>query len=302
MCKKGIENLEEFQGIKAFRLIDGVLFTGGIGGSKHTKFKEGKTYTIEGEPELCNNGFHFYKTNNACFGTDLFGENTVFHEIIAFGKVIKDTEKCVATKIKIGKKINLKLDENSNSGNRNSGSRNSGYRNSGDCNSGDRNSGNYNSGSSNSGNYNSGNNNSGYSNSGNRNSGHYNSGHWNSGSRNSGDRNSGNRNSGHYNFGNWNSGHYNSGHCNSGNGNSGYGYRNYFCKETKYFLFDLEVTEESIDRINKIPMFWFDLKNKSYKEAWAECPEEILNEFRQLPELQTQEAKEIFKDITGLKL
>jgi hypothetical protein len=142
------------------------LSTGGIGNSKQTEFKEGQIYEVAGEPDLCKNGFHFYKIRNGCFGCDLFGDDTVFHEIISYGTVVSDTEKCVCTKIKIGPKITLDLNDDSNSGNSNSGNRNSGYSNSG-------------------------NRNSGYSNSGNRNSGNRNSGNWNSGYWNSCDYESG---------------------------------------------------------------------------------------------------------------
>jgi len=162
------------KGIKAFRLMpDETLKTGGIGGSKETVFQIGKTYEVSGEPKLCENGFHFYKPKNACFGINLFGDwpgnRTVLHEITAYGKVISDTEKCVCCKIKIGKKIKIKVDGKYNTGRYNSGSYNSGLHNSGR----------YNSGSYNAGYYNSGDYNSGYYNSGDYNSGSYNSGHFN---------------------------------------------------------------------------------------------------------------------------
>jgi len=143
--------MKETKGIKAFRLMpDETLKTGGIGGSKETVFQIGKTYEVSGEPKLCENGFHFYKPKNACFGVNLFGNwpgnRTVFHEITAYGKVISDTEKCVCCKIKIGKRIKIKVDEKYNSGKNNSGRRNSGNYNLGDYNSGNYNSGYYNSG------------------------------------------------------------------------------------------------------------------------------------------------------------
>jgi len=292
--------------------------------------------------ELCSNGFHFYTTRDACFGYGLFDSNTVFHRIIAYGEVISDTEKCVARKLKVCERVALKLDDKSNSGNSNSGYRNSGNYNSGSYNSGSynsgyRNSGYYNSGNYNSGYYNSGNTNSGYYNSGNTNSGNYNSGNRNSGNRNSGNYNSGNRNSGNYNSGYYNSGNrnsgkynsgdcnsgsynsgsynsghknsgdcnsgfYNSGHNNSGHNNSGNGYRNHFCEETKFFLFDIEVHKEVIDKVSYINMAWFSLKGKTYKEAWKECPESVLEEFSRIAEFQTKEAKEKFKRITGLSI
>ena len=206
--------------VKAFTLLkDGSLQTGGVGGSKLTVFEVGKTYAIDNEKplELCSNGFHFYKTRNACFGSDLFGPNTVLHKIIAYGEVIDDTEKCVARKLKVCERVELELDDKSNSGDFNSGDFNSGYR-----------------------------------------------------------------NSGHY--------------------NSGNGYRNYFCEETKYFLFDIEVPRSIIEMFNGIDMSWFSLENKTYQKAWKECPESVLAEFRAIQEFQTEEAKEKFKRITGLVL
>ncbi len=255
-----------------------VFQTGGIGGSTETDFEVGKTYEIKESPKLCGNGFHFYKSKDFIFGIDLFGEDsTFFVEIEPLSTIISDTEKCVCTKIKILRYVPIKewhklLDNKSNSGDYNSGDYNSGDYNSGYRNSGDRNSG--------------------YRNSGYRNSGNHNSGNHNSGYRNSGDRNSGDCNSGDCNSGNHNSGDY----------NSGDGYRNYFCTQTKYFLFDIEVEKETIDKTAKIDISWFTLENKTYKQAWDSCPNEVLDQFRNIPEFQTKKAKEKFLKITGLIL
>jgi len=151
------------KGIKAFKLMsDGTLKTGGLGGSKEIIFQVGETYKVFGKPELCQNGFHFYKPKNACFGINLFdfsNQKTVLHEITAYGKVVSDTEKCVCCKIKIGKRIKIRVDKRynsgkNNSGRRNSGNYNSGYFNSGNYNYGDHNSGDYNFGDHNFGDYN----------------------------------------------------------------------------------------------------------------------------------------------------
>jgi hypothetical protein len=280
----------------------GVYATGGIGGSLYTEFKVGETYEVTGEPELCKNGFHFYRANDFVFGIDLFGKETCFVEIKPLTDVVNDNEKCVATKIKIVKYIPKKQWKRKVIENRNSGYRNSGYRNSGDQNSGNQNSGNQNSGDRNSGNRNSGNQNSGNQNSGYLNSGNQNSGDQNSGDQNSGYLNSGNQNSGYQNSGNQNSGDWNSGDWNSGNFNSGNGYRNYFCNDTKYFLFGLEVKKEIVDKINDIPMGWFNLENETYHEAWAECPTEILKQFAAIKEFRTKKARKIFEEITGRNL
>jgi hypothetical protein len=265
----------------------GVYATGGIGGSSYTEFKVGETYEVNGEPELCKNGFHFYRAKDFIFGIDLFSDRTCFVEIEPLTQVVNDTEKCVATKIKILKYIPKKQWKKQILKNSNSGNMNSGYRNSGDMNSGNWNSGNWNSGN---------------WNSGNMNSGDSNSGNWNSGNWNSGDMNSGDWNSGDWNSGNGNSGNRNSGDWNSGNGNSGNGYRNYFCTKTRFFLFDIEVTENTIDKFKYVDMSWFNLKDKTYKEAWKECPKDLLNFFASIKQFRTKEARKKFKQITGLEL
>ena len=206
-----------------------------------------KQYTCPGkfeekDIEMCCYGMHFCKNAVDCFNYYKFDPKNKVAEVIAYGRVIEEGDKCCTDKLEIVREIPwpelLEIVNTGkgcsgfcNSGNRNSGNRNSGNRNSGDCNSGDcnsgnrnsgnRNSGNRNSGDCNSGDWNSGNRNSGNRNSGDCNSGDWNSGDWNSGNRNSGNRNSGNRNSGDCNSGDWNSGNRNSGNRNSGDWNSG---------------------------------------------------------------------------------
>ena len=201
----------------------------------NTVYEVGKTYIVEGEVRICENGYHFCKKCVDVY--DYYSKPCRICEVSVTGAVQTQGNKSVGRRLKILRE--LTADEisslcnsgdwnsgNWNSGNWNSGDRNSGNRNSGDCNSGnwnsgDRNSGNWNSGDWNSGDCNSGDCNSGNRNSGDWNSGNWNSGNWNSGDRNSGDRNSGNRNSGDCNSGNWNSGDWNSGNWNSGDWNSG---------------------------------------------------------------------------------
>ena len=161
----------------------------------NTVYEVGKTYTVEGEVKICENGYHFCKKCADVY--DYYSKPCRICEVSVTGAVQTQGNKSVGRKLKILRE--LTADEISslcnsgdrNSGDRNSGNRNSGNRNSGDCNSGD-------------------------CNSGNRNSGDCNSGDRNSGDRNSGNRNSGNRNSGDCNSGDWNSGDWNSGNWNSG--------------------------------------------------------------------------------------
>ena len=150
----------------------------------NTVYEVGKTYTVEGEVKICENGYHFCKKCVDVY--DYYSKPCRICEVNVTGAVQTQGNKSVGRRLKILRE--LTADEISS------------LCNSGDCNSGNRNSGNWNSGNRNSGNWNSGDCNSGDCNSGNRNSGNW----------NSGDCNSGNRNSG-----NWNSGDCNSGYCNT---------------------------------------------------------------------------------------
>ena len=154
----------------------------------NTVYEVGKTYTVEGEVRICENGYHFCKKCVDVY--DYYSKPCRICEVSVTGAVQTQGNKSVGRKLKILRE--LTADEISSL-----------------CNSGDRNSGNCNSGDCNSGNCNSGNWNSGNWNSGDRNSGNCNSGNWNSGNCNSGDRNSGNCNSGDCNSGNCNSGYCN---------------------------------------------------------------------------------------------
>jgi len=166
-------------------------------------------------PSVCNEGMHFCKKAADCFNYYRFDPENKVAEVVAYGTVAEDGDKCCTDKLEIVREIPwAEVLEIVNMGKGCTGLCNSGDCNSGDWNSGNRNSGNRNSGNRNSGNRNSGNWNSGNRNSGNRNSGDWNSGDWNSGNRNSGNWNSGNRNSGNCNSGDWNSGNRNSGDWN----------------------------------------------------------------------------------------
>ena len=162
-------------------------------------YEVGKTYTVEGEVRICENGYHFCKKCVDVY--DYYSKPCRICEVNVTGAVQTQGNKSVGRRLKILRE--LTADEISSLCN--SGDRNSGDCNSGDCNSGDWNSGDWNSGNRNSGDWNSGD----------GNSGNCNSGNGNSGNRNSGNRNSGNRNSGDWNSGDWNSGNCNSGYCNT---------------------------------------------------------------------------------------
>ena len=151
----------------------------------NTVYEVGKTYTVEGEVRICENGYHFCKKCVDVY--DYYSKPCRICEVSVTGAVQTQGNKSVGRRLKILRELTAdEISSLCNSGDCNSGNCNSGDWNSGNCNSGDWNSGNWNSGNCNSGNWNSGNCNSGYWNSGNCNSGNCNSGDWNSGNCNSG--------------------------------------------------------------------------------------------------------------------
>ena len=118
-------------------------------------------------PSVCNEGMHFCKKAADCFNYYRFDPENKVAEVVAYGTVAEDGDKCCTDKLEIVREIPwAEVLEIVNMGKGctglcNSGDCNSGDWNSGDCNSGNRNSGNRNSGNRNSGNWNSGNRNSG---------------------------------------------------------------------------------------------------------------------------------------------
>ncbi len=116
-------------------------------------------------PSVCNEGMHFCKRASDCFNYYSFDPNNKVAEVIAYGEVSEEGDKCATNKLEVVREIPWSellglvntgkgCTGRCNSGNRNSGNRNSGDCNSGNCNSGDCNSGNCNSGNWNSGNWN----------------------------------------------------------------------------------------------------------------------------------------------------
>jgi len=192
---KAVYKLKQLNGkimkntIKAFKAFDKNMQCRGF------QYEEGQVYEMDGEPILCEHGFHFCKDlvlTLAYYPAEDINDN-FYAEVEIIGDVVYEeptNHKGATNKIKILRIIPCEEVSGMVDGNSNSGNSNSGYSNSGDSNSGNRNSGNRNSG---------------YSNSGNRNSGNRNSGDWNSGNRNSGDWNSGDWNSSSYESGAFNS-------------------------------------------------------------------------------------------------
>jgi hypothetical protein len=224
------------------------------------KYEVGKTYEMDGDPIICERGFHFCKQAKDCFNYYLFSPKNKIAEVIAMGDIVEEGNKCCTNKIKIEREITWEeLLTIVNTGNACTG-----FCNSGDCNSGYYNSGGYNSGDCNSGDYNSGD----------YNSGSHNSGYYNSGNRNSGDCNSGHYNSGDYNSGNHNSGDWNIASNVVGCFNTESQRLKFFDKETDITLAEWRNSEayQLMNRINLRPVNWIPTDMMSDAEK-AEHPE-----------------------------
>ena len=167
-----------------------------------------KQYTCPGKfeeditPVRCGHGMHFCRKASDCFNYYNFDSKNKVAEVIAYGDIVEEDDKCCTNKLEIVREIpwqELLTIVNSgkdctglrNTGNRNTGNRNTGNRNTGDWNTGTRNTGDWNTGDWNTGDRNTGNRNTGDWNTGNRNTGNRNTGDWNTGTRNTGDRNTG---------------------------------------------------------------------------------------------------------------
>ena len=108
-----------------------------------------KQYTCPGKfeeditPIRCGRGMHFCKKAADCFNYYNFNPENKVAEVIAYGDIAEEGDKCCTNKLEIVREIPwAELLEIVNMGKGctglcNSGNRNSGNRNSGDCNSGD---------------------------------------------------------------------------------------------------------------------------------------------------------------------
>lgn len=105
------------------------------------QFEVGKTYSIDGPLQMCENGFHFCQKLVDCFEWKDFNPKNKIAKVRASGKIIHEEIKSVCEMIEILEEISWKTMLTKV----NSGSGNSGHSNSGDCNSGHSNSGNWNS-------------------------------------------------------------------------------------------------------------------------------------------------------------
>ena len=163
----------------------------------------GKQYTCPGKFEedvdldICSSGMHFCKVAANCFNYYDFDPNNKVAEVIAYGDVIENGDKCCTNKLEIVREIPwAELLQIVNTGDSCTGLSNTGCWNTGCWNSGHRNTGNRNTG--------------------NRNTGDWNTGSWNTGHWNSGHCNTGSWNTGSHNIGNWNTGDWNKSSFNNG--------------------------------------------------------------------------------------
>ena len=172
-----------------------------------------KKYTCPGKfeeditPVRCGHGMHFCRKASDCFNYYNFDPENKVAEVIAYGDIVEEGDKCCTNKLEIVREIPWQeLLTIVNTGKDCTGLCNTGY-----WNTGNRNTGDWNTGDRNTGNRNTGDWNTGYWNTGNRNTGD-----WNTGNRNTGDRNTGNRNTGDWNTGNRNTGDWNTASYNTG--------------------------------------------------------------------------------------
>ena len=150
-----------------------------------------KQYTCPGKfeeditPVRCGHGMYFCRKASDCFNYYNFDLKNKVAEVIAYGDIVEEGDKCCTNKLEIVREIPwLELLDIVNTGKGCTGLENTGNRNAGDRNTGDRNTGDWNTGD-------------------------RNTGDWNTGDRNTGDRNTGDRNTGDWNTSSFNTGCFN---------------------------------------------------------------------------------------------
>ena len=98
-----------------------------------TVYEVGKTYTVEGEIKICENGYHFCKKCVDVY--DYYSKPCRICEVSVTGAVQTQGNKSVGRRLKILRELTAdEISSLCNSGNRNSGDWNSGDCNSGYCN------------------------------------------------------------------------------------------------------------------------------------------------------------------------
>jgi len=274
------------------------------------QFEVGKIYEVEGEPKLCENGFHYCDSIVDVHSFyDLHKKNNNrFCEILALGEIDYSTQKSCTNKIKIIREIIGEELEKL----RNLGKYNLGLFNTGDGNTGHWNTGHWNTGDNNTSDGNTGDFNTGDGNTGHKNTGNFNTGH-----RNTGDFNTGNFNTGHRNTGDWNTGDYSNGmfcthspKINIFNIPSDMTYLEFRKSEYYKALTSVQFhltqwiyyTKEEKETDETKELIGGYLKEYTYKEAcvnwWNKMSENNKLIIQNMPNFDA----EIFEEITGIKL
>jgi len=169
------------------------------------KFEFNKLHRIEGELQICENGFHACKELIDCFKYKTFHLSMRVCIVQLGGKIKIENDKAAGETLRIVRELAFwEIDELVNEGKFNLGYGNKGNWNTGDWNTGNLNRGDSNTGNSNKGDWNTGNSNKGDWNTGNSNKGDWNKGDSNKGNSNTGNSNKGNSNKGNSNRGDWN--------------------------------------------------------------------------------------------------
>ena len=281
-----------------------------------------KQYTCPGKFEeeveiyACGHGMHFCENAADCFNYYSFNPDNKVAEVIAYGDIVREGDKCCTNKIKIVREIPWQeLLTIVNTGKSCTGLCNTGDWNTGDWNTGNRNTGDWNTGNRNIGNWNTGNCNTGDWNTGNRNIGN-----WNTGNCNTGDWNTGNRNIGNWNTGDWNKSSFNTGCFNTEestimlfNKPSEWTYRDWLNSDARYLLMDIPkdvvewVYEEDMTDEEKVAYPTYKttggyLKVLDESECaqiwWDGLSEADRNKIKSIPNFDI----EIFEQCTGIKI
>lgn len=278
------------------------------------QFEIGKVYDTgakDDELELCSDKvFHFCKSLEKVHNHYSANpqKNNRFCEIEVLGRLIEDEEKCGSNKIKIVREITgqelheLRGIKNGNTGLFNAGDYNTGDFNVGDCNTGTQNTGNWNAGSQNTGYWN---------------TASQNTGDWNAGSRNTGNYNTGSRNTGNWNTGDWNTCNWSAGLFNTEeqtttifNKDSGLTWNEILQKDwyralnngrfklTEWICYTDEEKENSPIR-QAIGGY---LKEYTFEEACENWWNSLNERDRKLIQTIPNFDKDVFREITGIKL
>lgn len=104
------------------------------------QYEVGKIFEEDVEPSCCDRGFHFCENAADCFNYYSFNPDNKVAEVIAYGDIVREGDKCCTNKIKIVREIpwqELLIIVNT-------GKSCTGLCNTGDWNTGDRNTGNRN--------------------------------------------------------------------------------------------------------------------------------------------------------------